>query len=423
MTNFQLYINILVLFIPVFTSGTCITLIGFSRWDCLTQQEKKLKNIIFLYLFTIFLSWISVFCYLFFPKAFVYLNLICLAAFIMAPVFFFRIIRFLMRMEEKERFSWLHYLVPVLIGAVFLGWSLFVPFDVQVAIVESKALSIGGEYEAYSRLFTSVPLLRMIFLIVYYVFIARLLVRYYRNANRSDKVERKPKHWVEFLIIILLALFISSLTLMFTPRNNEGVLVYNMIAALCISVQVILLTYHIIRRNYLQYAVFTNHELYPVLNQIQDNSGMNRSTKQEQKPLSDYSLKGEEMPKVNLDNKAQKNDRKFHSGKLTRRRLNVYFSKQKPYLQTDFKMTDLAETMDVNRSVLSAFINRNYGINFNRFVNQWRLKELKYQRTLPVNKGKSLTQLVTKAGFKDLRQYFRTMAAENNEIIHKSRNS
>ena len=415
MVDFHLYLNTLIMFVPVFTSGTCITLMAFSRWNCLTQQEKKLKNIVILYLLTTFLSWITVFCYLFFPKAFVYLNIICLAGFVMAPVFFFRLIRLLTRMEEKELFSWLHYLVPALIGAVFLGWSLFVPFDVQVAIVESRELSIAGEYAAYSRLFTSKPLLRMIFLIVYYVCIARLLVNYYRKASRSGKAEHKLKRWVKFLIVISLAFMLSTLKLVFSKRTVEGAFEYTAIAALCISGQFILLTFHIIKRNYLLYTEKENYEPNPVLNQVQDNAGTHRRAQREQRPLAflktvvtDFALQGGGSHKFNRKSREQTDDgRKFHSGKLTRRRLNACFRKQKPYLQADFKMTDLAETMDVNRSVLSAFINRNYGINFNRFVNQWRLKELEHLRTLPANKGKSVSQLVTKAGFRDLRQYFR----------------
>jgi len=414
MVDFQLYLNTLVMFVPVFTSGTCIMLMAFSRWNCFTQQEKKLKNIVILYLLMTFLSWITVFCYFYSPKAFVYLNIICLAGFVMAPVFFFRVIRLLTQMEEKERFSPLHYLVPALLGAVFLGWSLFVPFEVQTAIVESRQLSIAGDYAAYSWLFTSKPLLRMIFLMVYYVFIARLLVNYYRKARRSGKVDHKLKRWVKFLIVISLAFMLTSLKLMFSPRNIEGAFVYTITAALCISGQFILLTFHIMKRNYLLYTIHADYESHPVPTQVQDNPETNRPAKQEQGQLTfltaavtDIAPKGGESRNVNHESKKQKDDRKFHSGKLTRRRLNVYFRKQKPYLQADFKMTDLAEIMDVNRSVLSAFINRNYGVHFNRFVNQWRLKELERLLSMPVNKGKSITRLVAKAGFKDLRQYFR----------------
>jgi len=390
MTDFRLYLNTLVLLFPVFTSGACMLLTSFSRWNCFTQQEKKLKNIVILYLLMTFLSWFSVFFYLFSAKTFVCLNIICITGFVMTPIFFFRMIRLLTRMEEKEQFSRLHYLIPALIGAVFLGWSLFVPFDVQVAIVESRELYFAGEYAAYSRLFTSQPLLRLIFMLVYYSFITYLLVCYYRKASHSDILVFKPARWVIFLFTLSLISAFSSVMSFLLPRKNVFSSVYIPITAFVISGQFILLTFHIIRRKYLLYAVHGNYESMPVLNQVRDHSGTNYASK-----ISHH------------EGMEQKTDRQFHSGKLTRHRLNVYFRKQKPYLQADYKMIDLAEAMDVNRSVLSAFINRNYGMNFNRFVNQWRLKELKRLQALPSNKSKSVMRLVTKVGFADLRQYFR----------------
>lgn len=380
--NFQLYLNTLALLVPVFTAGACLTLAGFSRRNCLTPQERTLKNVVMQYLSITLLAWVTVLCYVFAPEAFVFLNVPCLAGFIMPPVFFFRIIRYLTRLEPTERFSPLHYLAPALIGAVFLTWSLFVPFDAQLAIVKNRALFIPGEYELYSRLFTSKPLLRMVFLIVYYGFTARVLVRYYCKANGSDGLVRKPDRWVVFLIVLSLAFVFTTATPTFQPRSRLATSAYTAISALVISGQYILLTFHIIRRKYRLYAVYPEPE-----------AGNNPEVESE-------------------ENVEQKDGRRLHQGKLTRRRLNAYFREQKPYLHADLKITDLVEAMDVNRSVLSAFINKNYGVNFNRFVNQWRLKELERLRALPSNKSRSVAKLAAKAGFADLRQYYRAVAAE-----------
>jgi AraC-like DNA-binding protein len=333
-----------------------------------------------LYLTIIFAAWITVFCYVFFPEAFVCLNVVCLAGFIMPPVFFFRIIRYLTRLEQAERFSPLHYLVPALIGAVFLVWSLFVPFDVQVAIVKSRELSIEGEYALYSWLFTSKPVLRMVFLLAYYGFTARVLVRYYRRASHPDSPVRKPARWVVFLIILSLAFVLTSVTATFLPRNRLAASAYTAVAALGVSGQYILLTFHIIRRKYRLYAVHPEPE-------------------------------ADDTPETveNEESGEPKDVRRLHAGKLTRRRLNAYFREQKPYLQANLKITGLTEALDVNRSVLSAFINRTYGMNFNRFVNQWRLKEVEHLRALPSNRGVSVAKLVSEAGFADLRQYYRAL--------------
>jgi AraC-like DNA-binding protein len=395
MTDIQVYPKMLAVLLPAFIAGACMILTLFSRRDSITPQERTLKNAATLYLAMIFLSWVCVFAYLYFPKAFVFLNILSLAGCIMAPVFFFRIIRLLTRMEMKENFSPLHYLVPSLIGAVFLGWSLFVPYDVQVAIVESRQTSIAGEYAAYSRLFCSKPLLRMIFLFVYYAFIARLLVRYYRaESRRTDAARLKPDRWVKFLIALSLISVFSSARVLFSSRSNEDALsAATIVASICVSGQFILLTYHIIRRKYLLYAA---------------------QTKAEEKAEADGRVGGVELKEQDAPNDA----RRLRSDNLSRRSLNAWFRNEKPYLKTDFKITDLAEAMDVNRTAASDFINRAYGVNFNRLVNQWRLHELKRLQSMPSGKGKgkgkSVTaELAARAGFANLRHYYRAKAIEN----------
>jgi AraC-like DNA-binding protein len=66
------------------------------------------------------------------------------------------------------------------------------------------------------------------------------------------------------------------------------------------------------------------------------------------------------------------------------------------------------EEMDVNRTAVSAFINKTYGVNFNRFINQWRVDELKRLLALPGNEKESAASLYRQAGFGELKQYYRT---------------
>jgi hypothetical protein len=368
--DFRLYFNTLIILIPMIITGCCITLSGFSRRNCLTRQERTLKNVVILYLSTTFLEWLALFCYVFFPESFVFLNSLYLACFVLA-VFFYRIIRFLTRLEQAERFSPWHYFVPVLIGTMFLAWSLAVPSDMQVEMAGSRMPV--GEDEAYSRLFMSKPLLRTAFMLVYYGLIARLLVRYYRRASGADSTVHKPVRWIVFLIILSLAFMLPSVLTIFLPQNRIHSSAWTAVTAFGMSGQYIVLTFHIIRRKYLSYAVYAAAE---------------------------------------EDNKKGSEGRRLHAGKLTHRRLNVWFRTQKPYLNGAFKITDAVEAMDVNRSVISAFINRNYGVNFNRFVNRWRLEEFERLRSLPSNKGKSIAQLFARAGFTEARQYYRAVAAE-----------
>ena len=141
--------------------------------------------------------------------------------------------------------------------------------------------------------------------------------------------------------------------------------------ALCIMAQEILLTYQVIRRQYLSYKT---SDLFP------DN----------EKKAGNNSLTAKQRH-------APDNTR----GQLNRRAFENYFSRQKPYLNPDFKLTDLAETMGVNRTVMSNFINQTYSMNFKRYLNLWRIREYQTLIKRPSNERKNPYQVMVMAGFKD----------------------
>lgn len=58
-------------------------------------------------------------------------------------------------------------------------------------------------------------------------------------------------------------------------------------------------------------------------------------------------------------------------------------------------------------------------MNFNRYLNCLRLKELEKLRSQPAGKGKSISSLLDKVGFKDFRNYSRAVAAEKKAAEQK----
>lgn len=84
---------------------------------------------------------------------------------------------------------------------------------------------------------------------------------------------------------------------------------------------------------------------------------------------------------------------------LSRKKFEQYFFKYKVYLNPDLNITGLAEQLATNRTYLSSFINKEYGMNFSRYVNSIRLKELERLMSLPANEGTSIRKLAEKAGF------------------------
>lgn len=376
MDNTVTYIIALTVLFPVYSALSCGLMVWLSYRDCHTMEELGLKRILLLYLSISGMGWLVTFCYRFYPTAFVYLNVVCLVCYVLPSLFFYRIIRFLTRTGREECFPRWHYLLPGVLAAAMLVWSWCVPFGVREEIVRGKAEVVPVGYEAYTWFFTLKPLLRVVFGIAYYMLTLALLVSYYRKTWGQDMPVRKPAGWVIFLVGISMASLLSSLLPTFMPRSRLYNSLWTVIVSCGMALQHVLLSYHIIRREYRLYTV---------------------------PPAPSKAGRGAED---------DPDRRRTYNGTLDRNRFERFLSERKPYLTPGYKMTDLVEALDVNRTVVSSFINRTYGVNFNRYLNQCRLRELERLRSHPANRGRSVSSLIGQAGFGDFRSYTRAVAAE-----------
>ncbi len=95
--------------------------------------------------------------------------------------------------------------------------------------------------------------------------------------------------------------------------------------------------------------------------------------------------------------------------RLNRERVDHYVETKKPWLNPSFRIGDMAEDLFSNRAYVSAFINSEYGVNFSRFVNRHRLREV--ERLKAEARGKKqrvpMLQLILNAGFSSYRSYLR----------------
>jgi len=82
-----------------------------------------------------------------------------------------------------------------------------------------------------------------------------------------------------------------------------------------------------------------------------------------------------------------------------------YFRKNKPYLNPNLTITDLIEPLQCNRTYLSKFVNRTYGMNFNNYINHCRLNEMERLLAAPGNRDKTPASLYAQAGFGSYRNY------------------
>lgn len=105
---------------------------------------------------------------------------------------------------------------------------------------------------------------------------------------------------------------------------------------------------------------------------------------------------------------------------IDRKTLDRYLRDAKPYLNPQLRITDLAVQLNSNRTYLSVFINREYGMNFCRLINRYRLKELERMCLLPSNAAKDNMELVLAAGFTGYRSYLRAKREEDRMVLVKA---
>lgn len=81
--------------------------------------------------------------------------------------------------------------------------------------------------------------------------------------------------------------------------------------------------------------------------------------------------------------------------------------KEKPYLNPDLSLQEMAEKLNVSRHNLSAIINQQQKMNFYEFVNAYRIEEVKQLMKTPENKNKNNYDLAFDAGFNSKASFYR----------------
>lgn len=80
-------------------------------------------------------------------------------------------------------------------------------------------------------------------------------------------------------------------------------------------------------------------------------------------------------------------------------KLKDYFEQDKPYLQRDLKITEIARSLATNRTYVSNAIRNIYDSNFNEFVNSYRVKEATILFADDESQHITTTEISEKVGF------------------------
>ena len=93
-----------------------------------------------------------------------------------------------------------------------------------------------------------------------------------------------------------------------------------------------------------------------------------------------------------------------------RRALEQWMDTEKPYLNPNFRLTDLRQVLPMNRTYLSQFINAEYDCTFYQFVTNYRIEEAK--QLMKNHPEMKLSDVATLSGFSSPVVFSRTFAKE-----------
>ena len=202
--SMQTWISILTNLFPVISALTCCLLMILTYKDSVREEERYLKRGLFFFYFSVAFGWACVIIYTWSPRLFVYLNSLCYCSFIMMSVTFYHVVFWLTRVDSSEHFSMRHYYLPVLIPVILLVWSLFVPLDVQVAIVAVDS-PLEDVYFYFTRFFTSQLMVAFLFCLCYTLLGLKRLFRYWRvMRERLGDMKEPPLRWLGCVLLLFL---------------------------------------------------------------------------------------------------------------------------------------------------------------------------------------------------------------------------
>ena len=95
---------------------------------------------------------------------------------------------------------------------------------------------------------------------------------------------------------------------------------------------------------------------------------------------------------------------------LYHEKLENWMRTEKPYLNKDFRLTDLAQILPLNRTYLSQFINNEFGCTFYQYVTNYRIEEAK--RIMQQNPELKVQEISDRCGFSSPTVFGRTFARE-----------
>lgn len=368
MTNLNL-VEALAFSAPIVSALVCMVMMVMNANASVHKhnaQDKMLRLFLALTYFVTSLGWLGMVFYSICPRIFAYYYSVFLLTLMLDQVMIYRFVTIITSTGERRRFNRLHLLPPLLFTTLSVVSDFCIPVELQISLIyDSKS---GGDPHIWFRL---MYILTTLIFVVYNTIYPLLNLRYIRRyrdfiVNYSSDAYHTSLNWlatIQILILFTVPLPFAGLLMgISTPFFSF----FACLGALPYLVNYLILCYNLLNDNYLV-----------------------------------------------IQSEAPEEDRTAKNATLYRKSFERYMREKKPYLDPKLRITDLAKCLKTNRTNLSGFINKEYGMNFCRLINRYRLQELDHLCSLPSSATKAKIKLVLAAGFVNYRSYRRAKSEED----------
>lgn len=360
---------------PVICALGCMLMMLMDAYTCKrNRQDRRLRLYLALTYLVTALGWLGMVLYVVSPTGYIHYHTVFLLALMLDQVMFYRLVAILTDTGRSRPFNRLHVVIPLFLTAVSAVSDLLVPAEKQIEVV------YGGASLTADTWFGIVYILTSIVFIVYNTLYPLLSLRNIRRYRRfvvdySSEAQRTSLDWligIQALILVCIPVPLAGILLGIDTFASSW---FVWLGALPYFAYYIVLCYNMLDGNYLI---------------IQPDP---------------------------VDKEEEETPQK--EAAIDRKQFERYLSEKKPFLDSKLRITDLAAGLNTNRNYLSAFINREYGMNFSRLINSCRLAELNKLRLSPRYSGESNMELVLMAGFGNYRNYLRVKKEEDKRSLLK----
>ncbi|MDH8701046.1 AraC-like DNA-binding protein [Dysgonomonadaceae bacterium PH5-43] len=370
--------------LPIITAFTCIAMLLLFNKKGKDKHSKDLHfSLLLFYIFIIF-NWTYGLLYIYKADILTNLNSLIYFTYLAVQVALYRFTYIITRLSNDKNFSWVHYIIPIAVLLITTVWSFFIP--------ENERLFAGlyieennSRYPAYHIWINTRYILRFILSGGYAALSVWRIIRYRREiVSYSANTDTNSYNWLMLVVLLTIPMLLIPISVSFINPRFILSSIFWALPSLLIALQMTLLCYFTIT-NY--YVIIEN------------------TPKEED--YEDDDVEAKNWSKSNKRTKRQINKKDFEK----------YIIQKKPYLNPELKITDLCADLATNRSYLSSFINKEYGMNFNRYINQLRLKEVRSYRVDPRYSDDRIMEFILQAGFSSYQSYLYTLKMEEKNSL------